>query len=201
MKLGNSMNWIEINLPFFTFGSLNFEEQIPDVSADAKAALGYCNADLLVESNTFDRSYDDNSLYEFACDYLDDFKEKSDLFPDDFVQEKIINHPNPVVAKLFFYRRKRNALTAWEGQHPALLAYWARYEAAEKAYKEAERQKSFCGRNLNVPGTLIEIQSGDTTKQMLIGDINCSGGQYSSEGDEIEGETMVLRYRVIWDGK
>lgn len=90
------------------------------------------------------------------------------------------------------YQAFRNKVEAWIKEQPESEAY----NEKMKQLDEAEKQKSFCGRELNKPGTFIEISDNKIVKQLLIGDINTLGGVC----DDCMGfskDTIVVRYKVL----
>ena len=78
----------------------------------------------------------------------------------------------------------------WKYSNPKYINYVNICERQKKDYDEME---TFCGNNLNQPGTLIDIDS----EILLIGHINpynmCNLGT-----KVIKNETIVKRYKIIW---
>lgn len=89
------------------------------------------------------------------------------------------------------YRKFSDKVREWMKLHPA----WVAYQEAIKAYDDGENQKSFCGRELNKPGTLIEVLIGKELKQLLIGDINSLGG-VCDDCMGFDKNAIVVRYKV-----
>lgn len=90
------------------------------------------------------------------------------------------------------YKKFSDKVREWAKTHPA----WVTYQEVIKAYSNDESQKSFCGRQLNEPGTMIEVLIGKELKQLLIGDINSLGGVC----DDCMGfgkDTVVVRYKIV----
>ena len=56
------------------------------------------------------------------------------------------------------------------------------------------RKVSFCGQDLNQPGTIVELENGN---RLLIGDINKLGGVCDDCQDEIRNETIIKRYVIL----
>jgi len=89
------------------------------------------------------------------------------------------------------YKKFSKKVQEWMKTQPAWVAYKTQIEINDKA----ERQKSFCGKELNKPGTLVEILDNKELKQYLIGDINSLGGVC----DDCMGfskNAVVVRYKV-----
>ena len=68
--------------------------------------------------------------------------------------------------------------------------------AANKAAVEAVEQMSFCGRGLNLPGTLIEFELDGKLERRLIGDIDTNGGICGCCAD-VRGNMVVTRYARV----
>jgi hypothetical protein len=88
------------------------------------------------------------------------------------------------------YKKFADKVRDWMKDQPA----WIAYLDAIKTYHYGEDQKSFCGRQLNKPGTIIEVLIGKELKQLLIGDINILGGVC----DDCMGfgrDVVVVRYK------
>lgn len=56
---------------------------------------------------------------------------------------------------------------------------------------------TFIGKGLNRPGVLIQTNEPEGGLYLL-GDINCDGGSCNC-CDLVRGETIVVKYRVIWE--
>lgn len=90
------------------------------------------------------------------------------------------------------YKKFCAKVQEWQKTHPL----WLRYQEDMDAYYKEIGLKSFCGRELNKPGTLIEVLIGKELKQLLIGDINILGGVC----DDCMGfgkDAIVVRYKVL----
>lgn len=88
------------------------------------------------------------------------------------------------------YKKFCAAVQDWVKDHPS----WIEYQQKLKDFDEEVKRKSFCGRELNKPGTRIEILVGKELKQYLIGDINTLGGVC----DDCMGfgkDVIVVRYK------
>jgi hypothetical protein len=90
------------------------------------------------------------------------------------------------------YKRFADEVREWMKTHPL----WLKYQEDMKAYGAEEGKKSFCGRELNKPGTLIEVRVGKEVTQFLIGDINTLAGVC----DDCMGfgrDAIVVKYKVL----
>lgn len=90
------------------------------------------------------------------------------------------------------YRAFAHKVQAWVKEQPESKAY----NEAMKRIDEEDAKKSFCGRGLNKPGTMIEISDEEDKRQLLIGDVNCLGGVC----DDCMGfskDVIVLRYSPV----
>ena len=90
------------------------------------------------------------------------------------------------------YKKFVGEVNEWMKSHPL----WVAYQKAIKTHDEEQGQKSFCGKELNKPGTLIEVLDNNILKQYLIGDINSLGGVC----DDCMGfgkDAVVVRYKVL----
>ena len=83
----------------------------------------------------------------------------------------------------------RQKIKDWRQAHPAWVSYRARYDAL----REEENQKTFRGRGLAKPGTLVEMEDGT---RHLIGGVNTLGG-ICDDCTAFTGEDIVVRYAVL----
>ena len=68
-------------------------------------------------------------------------------------------------------------------------------EKRRTAYEESRKLLSFCGRELNKPGVLVEVNG----KQYLLGHINAENVDAGCCGSSaFEDKDIVTRYKVIW---
>jgi hypothetical protein len=90
------------------------------------------------------------------------------------------------------YRRFCEKVRAWVKEQPATKKHQKELEA----YNAELAKKSFCGRKLNQPGTLIEVKIDGELKQLLIGDINTLGG-VCDDCMDFGRDVIVVRYKVL----
>lgn len=193
------MNWIEINLPFQLHDLKYDGEPAPDFSEQEKKLFGITFA----ESEELSR----NGLIKFFS-VEDRIKEQLNQFKLDFpfAEADEIDQFNEylfraaeendkAVRDVRFHRTLSPKYYKWLEQQPEYQAWDKRESAAyERAWIE-HKQKSFCGRGLNVPGTLIELEDGSIH---LIGSINTNGG-VCSDCVAFDESMIVKRYAVILD--
>jgi hypothetical protein len=76
------------------------------------------------------------------------------------------------------------------------------YNEACETVRKWQNALSFCGMDLNKPGTLIEIlEDNGKTNKYLIGNINPDGGCYSDSEDFNTETAIVKRYKIVWSPK
>lgn len=57
--------------------------------------------------------------------------------------------------------------------------------------------KDFCLQGKNNPGTLIQVQLNDRSKQFLIGDVSSFGSVMNGDCLLLD-DTPVLKYKILW---
>lgn len=90
------------------------------------------------------------------------------------------------------YKEFNQKVQSWVKEQPETKAY----NEEVKKIDEKLRQKSFCGRELNRVGTIIEIRIGKDLKQYLIGDINKNGG-VCDDCMDFDKEVVITRYKFL----
>ncbi len=83
-------------------------------------------------------------------------------------------------------------LASWELEHPEVKEW----DRKRKLFVAELESKSFCGRQLNKPGTLIEL---DNDGIYLLGTHDFFGGVSSGDIDDIPDSAIVKRYAVVFD--
>lgn len=79
----------------------------------------------------------------------------------------------------------------WSQELPEVKEYQSKINKLQKE----EKQKSFCGKDLNKPGTLIELENGDIH---LIGSINTVAG-ICNDCVEFGRDIIIKRYAIIFN--
>lgn len=188
------MNWVICNLPFFS----------ADINTDGlpKYPLAECDEEA---RKAFGETLDErrekvsglgNLFYSAKDEWLDyDYETRSALSNDEINAE--VCKLNKDFAPLLAYWEWKKTYEAWEEKLPIIIKYYEEYKAYQSRPKDNE--KSFCGRGLNKPGTLIEVKhiANDSVEQLLLGDVNCRGG-VCDDCKGIENDDVVLRYCVLW---
>lgn len=181
-------DWIEINLPW----QINSYRQpmLPQEDEEAINARGR----ILFGKTDTEASKSINSLFDKFFEVkanLNDV-EKGNNFTADQFEEYVYNlHPEFLPIKEF--RLFRREYADWFDKQKESIAHFARI----KEYKTIEAQKSFCGRDLNKPGILIELEQDGQIKKMLIGEINSQAGLCGCCGS-IQDTDIVKRYKIVW---
>ena len=179
------MEWIEINLPwsYHDFEILKMDEQQKAiVDARGKEKFGH----------TLDEMYEDSDEATIMNMPNDGFYTLDHEAQDKRINEYIAEHPKQFTRKQ--YRAFVNTWRKWYNKQPEVIEH----EKKNDELQETKAQKSFCGRGLNKAGTLIEVEQDSVMKQFLIGDINESRG-VCDDCCEFNGDTIVKRYKVIWE--
>ena len=106
---------------------------------------------------------------------------------------------NQAVQTVLAWRNKTREIRNWIAEQPEWVAACEKDDAVIKAHHEAEDKLSFSGNKLNRAGTLIEYENNGKICQMMIGTINQLGGA-CDDCMGIGDSTIILRYKVLWDG-
>lgn len=117
---------------------------------------------------------------------IEQYSDEWDNLTDAFALEMKKQFPGIVA-----YHEECTKRDLWDQQQPEYIAW----EAASKEFRRQENKLSFCGRGLNVPGTLIEMADGTIH---LMGTINCSRG-CCDDCEAFEREAIVKRYKLVYD--
>jgi hypothetical protein len=183
----NDMDWIEINLPWHSY---NYEDcpVRPTLTKKIKKEFGTTQDEAYKKLTKKDRKE-----YSKYSDEYDDYLRDNNLEVDDFNEElrKLHGHI-PGVAKTLAYRDLRSKIEAWENSQPEIIEFHNKL----KAYNQTQEEKSFVGRKLNKPGTLIEVETNGKIQRYLIGDINTLRG-VCDDCVSFDNPTIVKRYKVI----
>lgn len=88
------------------------------------------------------------------------------------------------------YSELSEKIFAWTDQQPE----WKTYQQDKEDFLKIEKQKSFSGRGLAKPGTIIEMEDGSIE---LIGSINAAAGQ-CNDCQAFDNDAIVTRYAVVY---
>jgi hypothetical protein len=83
-------------------------------------------------------------------------------------------------------------IKSWWDQQPEVKVWRDKYVI----WKLQEQYKSFVGRGLNKPGTVIVVDTPHGEKMLIIGHINKKAGT-SEDHSEFPAHTIIKRYAVI----
>jgi len=183
-------DWIDINLPWAYYSRSELETDYPKAPDFTKKIKKEFGTTANVEHDKITRQEFDRygtARTQFAQKF-------GALSTDEFLEKIAEEHPSiPAVQKVVAYHQLRRKIDQWQVQQPEFIA-WRR---AVDEWNHKEEQKSFCGRKLNQPGTLVEVRDDEGVKQYLIGEINTNAG-VCDDCTAFGNNAQVLRYKVIW---
>jgi hypothetical protein len=209
--------WIDLNLPYAINNVKTLE--IPDLSKFEIEEFGSTISDIIKSFSQNDEKdvayYNTKSYMEFEDMEInleelvkkeicgeqsieesdEDYLNRCDLKQDDINREldaRIIKLNLPIYKKICLVRGQFD----WKHKKLEQLGY---YEANEK-YMESQTINSFCGRGLNNPGTLIEVEENGKLSEYLIGDINVNCG-VCNDCVAFNSNAIVKRYKIVWTKK
>lgn len=196
-------DWIEINIPFSEdTSSFPPEREYPDLSGRAKKELGFTEKDIGKVYNLFaklpEKEYAQHiARKEHAETALQiELGECSEQFFNTKLRDKLANSKYKSLRALVDWGSKCDIYDAWDKVQPENIKADEEYKLSYKAWKEKEDLKSFCGRGLNIPGTLIEVSNNGNISKYLLGDVNVLGG-VCDDCPAFSKEIIVTRYKVL----
>lgn len=166
--------WIEINLPWNTYVDYSDQPKIPDLSDREKEHFGNCEKELFIEWKI------EKLREDLALEINNYFKTGG---ADYDAPEYLAIKNSPKYSKLKEFKKLLSDRDIWDNEQPEYIEY----TLDVKKFYHNHAQKSFTGRELDKPGTLVEFATG---KQVLI-------GTYHND-DPIEMEDVVKRYKIVW---
>lgn len=196
--------WIEINLPYDYCGDSdqNFPS-CPELTEKGKEIFGFSVAEaraMLLGDKQFLSETDEGNHYfdevHKARDLLQkqnidvDSDEGQDLIQDHLDELALKDEPLQSVISFIKFQRQWDE---WHNLQPEVLQWIENNQIRRKE----EAKKSFSGLGLNIPGTLIEVETFDGLKQYLIGDINTNRG-VCDDCCEFDRATVIKRYKIVW---
>jgi hypothetical protein len=193
--------WVEINIPWYT--SLERIEEYKTLMSKAHEYNQFLEEK---EREHFGKTLTESrnelpysgAMKEVENKYGLTLSEVQELTNKEIAELKIrINNDNNAYAlKLFEHRLLYLEREKWldaGGFRDFLLPY-------KMAAKEAQGRLSFRSIPACRPGVLVEVKrSSGEIKQYLIGDINPDGYFFAGEGEVLEKDDLVLRYKVVYD--
>lgn len=178
-------NWIEINLPWYVYSNYNDMPPLPDLFDREREVFG-----TTIEEN--------REAIKKSFDIYKEIKRKN-LPEGSFASEEIREQmkekyqDNPDVILVLNHFDLDDRINEWYDEQPEVLAF----NKLNKIYEDKLDEKSFTGRKLNKPGTLIELADGAIH---LIGSINSAAG-VCDDCRAFTNDTIVKRYKVIYEWK
>jgi len=186
------MNWIKCNLPWH-YNSL-FDKHLPEIPAivyeRVKKTLGisyeeaedkFCPMRIMQRANTAMDKLELKAQQENEKNWRKIFK------------EKCLKSKNPDIQAWNKWVEFREKYDKFMDVQPEYIQYQKDFEN----FNKDGDQKSFCGRGLNKPGTLIETADGN---QYLIGDINANAG-VCDDCVEFGNDMIIVKYKIIYEKK
>lgn len=160
--------WIKCGLPWNYYGGWENSPTPPNLSKYEKKEFGQTTVE----------AYKELEKHYKGCKKPSDYDKVSATKEFKAAQRK--------------YRNFCKKVNEWIKTHPL----WLTYQEQIKQYDADEGQKSFCGKKLNKPGTLVEMRIGKELKQLLIGDLNILGG-VCDDCMMFPKDAVVVRYKVL----
>jgi hypothetical protein len=198
------MGWIEINLPWDVHSDWDLAPKMPNLSEKEKEVFGISH-DSLTDSVQEDLAQCRVLLDEMRAlqDAAENLAIKSGQVYSDYICSDEYNqievcfwakHANDpcMIAKDKFHSF-REKMDSWYEEQPEIKEY----HLLMKEFQKEEKYKSFSGRGLNQPGTLIELED-DTIH--FIGTINELGGS-CNDCTAFDSDTIIKRYSKVFDFK
>jgi hypothetical protein len=168
--------WININLPW----SVSVSPETPEFPHDIinpRAKIKFGKTKFEARDSLADLTLEFNTLCYVAKDYD---KEKNKLYK------------TKKFKPLLDLNNFLNDYEDWLDKQPEIISW---NKGCDDAYLNArvkEKGLSFCGKGLNKPGTMVEVDG----KKYLIGDINANRG-VCDDCAAFTSDSIVKRYKVI----
>ena len=204
--------WIPINIKWNRKATKNdykiFDKiKQPNLDEEMKTKFGYTIDEFA------HKIFPDLDKYKFVSYHpaaIEFIKEKENLSDLDCNL-----YSNPSAKKLFSRLRKLNnklinsfieykafeiKVQDWVHNHPKTKAFNKIFYETRENIKNKIKHLSFCGKDLNVPGTLVEFKKSRNGKihQMLLGNLDKNGGVSSYDFQVIKDNYIITRYKVVF---
>jgi hypothetical protein len=196
------LEWIEINLPYDLNNHYGNEEgfpESPNLDDREKEVFGISLAE--AEKNVQQDLEEFSKLLDELRSLQEEGRRQANLngisytdyilSPDYALIEQNFweKHQNdPCVIARDAFKDLQEKIFAWSDEQPE----WKAHAESIKQYNALQDLKSFCGRNLDQPGTIIELENG---QMELIGSINRSAG-ICGDCKAFDEDSIVKRYAV-----
>lgn len=194
--MNKDIEWIECGLPYAVYDLNYTREPEPDFDVQVKELFGitYKESSQLADQHI--------AAFYIIENEIDEKLEESGVLQDDDLFKKEKNRllleastNSESVSVMLRHRSFIKDEAAWKATQPEYIAWGERAETTYRKAKEECNLKSFSGRGLANPGTLIEIEDGSIH---LIGSINENRG-VCDDCPAFDRSTIVLRYAKIYD--
>lgn len=194
--------WIACNMPWRVRLEWPETPTLPNMDEKVKAEFGADKAHW--EEQFFPGIHTDGigflSDHPTFKEYVEIKEELESTYSEEVANQKLQLHQSVAVQTVLAYRGIRKSIDEWVEKQPEIIAWVKEHDRIWKEHKEAEGKLSFSGRNLNQAGTVIEYEEEGSLKQMMIGTINELGGA-CDDCRGINDDTIILRYKVLWNGQ
>lgn len=199
--------WIECNLPWYVRLEMPEGPPFPDMNSKVKGHFGKDTAHF--EEDFFPGYHTDGMGFLSEHPIFQEYEDiRDNLINDhlerDYTEEQVKDilskSEKQSVKTVLAYRAKMREINDWIESQPEVIAFCQSSDAIHKDHKEQEGKLSFCGHSLNRAGTVIEFEEEGKICQMMIGTINELGGS-CDDCRGISDETIILRYKILWNGK
>lgn len=197
----DKINWIEINLPWYSYIYSDNAPQMPDTQDLERSIFGSSIEDLREKIQPDLEEYrklttELKELQDIAAQKAIDagILYSDCLISPEYLQIEVdfwnIHGQDPCVIARKTYIELKDKINTWIESQPV----WLEYQVRHKAFVDEQKQKSFTGRGLAMPGTLVEMEDGSIE---MIGSINTSGG-VCNDCMAFDDNMIVKRYAVVY---
>ena len=198
-KAYDKVEWIDINLPWRS--EIDWDKSPPSPSLDDKEKEVFGIS--LTELEELNRPHIDgcvtlqDELYEikdearkiaFEKNELGCYYDNANKLEDDFWAR---HAQDPCVIGRDAYVELRNKMCKWGEEQPE----WKAWQKAREEFEAEENKKSFTGRKLNVPGTIVEMEDGSIE---FIGTMNVIAGVCNDCVAFERDDLLVKRYALVY---
>lgn len=186
-EIYNNIEWTDTNLPWHYHSSWEDAPQPPDLQDQEREIFGASLEDAQKNIEPHLEAYRNlqDELRELQGD-----TESDDLY-NKIEEEFWAKHAQDscVLAREEYFAL-REKINHWAMEQPV----WKAHAKAVEEFSAQEKQKSFSGRGLARPGTLIEMEDGSIE---FIGSINSAGG-CCNDCPAFEDTLIVKRYALVY---
>lgn len=195
------IEWIEINLPWQYYDNGKYFPEYPNLDDREREIFGISLAE--AKKNVQQDLENFYKLLEELRSLQDEAIRQANINGISY-NNFIISLDFALIEQNFWEKHKNDScviardafknfqekIFAWSDEQPE----WKDYICSIKKYNDLKHLKSFCGRNLDQPGTIIELENGQIE---LIGSINRSAG-VCNDCKVFDDDSIVKRYAVVF---